>query len=117
MKFVRTLYLSPPPGSASDVDLVTSYEMYDQPVKDRAIYLAYLAWWTAAWRVKPLSWFIDNVVDPMLLRHHRRTCDNDCGKLTWTVTGASESTCTRMPLSAVMDCKLYDLDNRNSTRL
>lgn len=102
----------------------TIYEIYEQPVFDRAKYLVYLVWWKVCWKFKPLAWFIDHPLETTALWFHRRKCNDNCttGRV-WRrdrdgdSDGQLETYCGRLPIDPSMDCMLHLLDRKNNTVL
>lgn len=110
-EYTRTYY------SLSNDGISGSYcEIYKQPRKDRVKYKAFRSF-AKILDKNPLRHLIDGPVDGLLEKLHRRSCNGDCvegfarnSDDTWRPV----RTCGRLPLSAQLDLKLYDLETKNN---
>lgn len=117
MTYERKMYKSPEVGAPAGTEWTTIYYIYDQPLRNRVHYLIYKAWWTTAWKVKPIDWVVDHLADPVREWWHKRSCDGMCTTWTYAEDGSSWTGCELMPLSAAMDCKRYELDIKNNSNV
>lgn len=107
MWFTRTYHVWGRNGESYD-----RVEAFNQPVRDRAVYLAFHALWLAEWKIKPVGWLFNLYDQKVMKPRHEKTCKQDC-----VTFDGDYRMCARMPLSNMLDCKLYDLDHKNNTPL
>lgn len=105
------------------------YVTYNQPAKDRIAFLIYQVYWRMWFKIPPLR-PVARMIDRLSLIWHRRSCNNNCGKVRvrdvtrhfgggafvpssgrWIVT------CTYLGWDIGTDEKIYRLDTKNNTEV
>lgn len=99
-------------SGAADEGWRTYYEVYEQPLKDRLVFLAY-----GAVSSRKTFFKVARALDKVAQYAHERHCSNDCGTATRKRDGESIPTCSRLPLDVQADLEHFRLDMRNNKLL